>query len=422
MKWLKKGAVFTLILGLTALSYLIYKDSTLNSNIPSVDRVIEIKGSTITGYQNGRLSFRIPIGYIWASRSKYLFQAEKIDSGEIFDINGEPIVNQLFSGSIRVNTRSKSLTAYNGVRSTFLKREEGQEQVDSIQVSANELRYFDEVQKTYLYGNIAIIQKESTVRPAETVEIAHQSNQVYINNGYRLESDTFKVTGNQLIMNLDENFSELSGGVEAVRLPKKKADKDLDTRERNLQQEKTELWCDALSYNTKGENKVITIKGNAVIFQEDKEIRAEHGYYNKNDNYFEVEDRVNIIARNLLWLINGDPESYKNKEIREALHMRVEVNADKVMFDADKKILTMVGNVYIKQPDKDVSCDKFIYDDETGWLTLIGHVVILKKEGEKKVNKMETEFIKMNIKNEEMEAKDGVETQFKIQLKDRVSK
>ena len=49
-------------------------------------KVIEVLESSLVGYENGKESWVIDVKYMWAGKSKYLFRAEKVINGMLFDL------------------------------------------------------------------------------------------------------------------------------------------------------------------------------------------------------------------------------------------------------------------------------------------------------------------------------------------------
>lgn len=417
---LKRGLIFIGIITVVALSYGVYKDAALKKGNRNSQKSIEIKNSNITGYYDGQLAFRLKVKYMWAARSKYLFQARGIEKGVIYNGDGSPIIDEIGAGVIYVNTKSKTLTAYENVKTRLLKKESSSEATSPntfIQINAQELRYYNAMQKTYVYTDVSLIYGNSKIFPAQGVEIDHNSNQVYIKQGYRLLSNRTEVTGNEMSINLDAQWAMLSGGVEAIRHPKPYGEEGEDERETELESQRTELWCNTLSYNTTDKAAVITVDGSVVIFQADKEIRAAHGYYNKKENYFEMEGNVDILTESLVWILGSDQKDFKNEEVRDSVQMGTQIKADKIQFYAGEKRVVMIGNVRVIQKDKTLTCDYLNYEDDTGFLTLKGNVEIVRKG--KQDSKLKTNELRVNIKEEELEAEDGVETEFYIVKKNK---
>ena len=177
LKWLKKVTIKQIIwiFSLIVLIILIlpaYFEKEIEYEYNP--KAIEINGSTITGYKEGKLSWLIKADYIWTGRSKYLFRGTGSSYGQLFDSNGKVIVNKLQAGKVRVNTKSKTLTAVDNIIAHFKKRkdrvtlslkenseEKKSTKNETIIITSDELRYYSNTKKTFfsdLYKDVAFSQ------------------------------------------------------------------------------------------------------------------------------------------------------------------------------------------------------------------------------------------------------------------------
>lgn len=386
-------------------------------------KAIEIKNSTITGYKDGKLSWLIKASYVWTGRSKYLFRGTGIYYGQLYDSNGKVIVDNLKAGKVRVNTKSKTLTAFENIEAHFKKRVDRKQFTekdlnnishnsdgDTIIIKSDELRYFSNTKKTFLTKNVVIKQGSSIIYPQNGIEIDNDRNVGYVEGGFQLKTDNYHVSGNILEIYIDDEYSVIKGGVEARRLKEVTENVEIDDRERDLKESETWLYCDSMSYSSLDDNDVITVSGNIRIAQPDKTFSSEYGYYNKLQDYYELRDDVVITAQNLEWLLSKDKESFTNKDIVESLDSPVTVNAKHLTFNAKDKTLKIWGSLLIEQRDKTVTARSMIYDDLSSSLTFDEEVVIKKD----KTDSMLTDQLIIDLENEAFFANKQVRTVFKL--------
>lgn len=395
------------------------KDEDLSYN----PKAIEIKNSTITGYKDGKLSWLIKASYVWTGRSKYLFRGTGIYYGQLYDSNGKVIVDNLKAGKVRVNTKSKTLTAFENIEAHFKKRVDRKQFTekdlnnishnsdgDTIIIKSDELRYFSNTKKTFLTKNVVIKQGSSIIYPQNGIEIDNDRNVGYVEGGFQLKTDNYHVSGNILEIYIDDEYSVIKGGVEARRLKEVTENVEIDERERDLKESETWLYCDSMSYSSLDDNDVITVSGNIRIAQPDKTFSSEYGYYNKLQDYYELRDDVVITAQNLEWLLSKDKESFTNKDIVESLDSPVTVNAKHLTFNAKDKTLKIWGSLLIEQRDKTVTARSMIYDDLSSSLTF-DEAVVIKKD---KTDSMLTDQLIIDLENEAFFANKQVRTVFKL--------
>ena len=405
----------------------VYVDTQRKDTEKSV-KVVEIKSSKLYGYKDGVLSWSVVSDYIWAGRSKYLFRAERILSGEIFDHDGQVVIDQIKSDNLRVNSKSKTLSAFNNVHARFKKREKRKKDdfssvviatnqsstpedkdEDLIKIKADELRYFSNSKRTYLYENVEIIQGEATIYPTKGVEVDNDKNIAFVDDPFRLISDEFRVTGNSMIIYIDDDYSLIKGGVQGVRLPTKVLDSDVDSREKELRSEMGTLSSDTMRYESVNNNTVIEASGNVRVVHGDKIMTATTARYNKQNKHYELEGTVRLISPSLEWLIDREKKKiFENPDINDAIAMGIDVTAQKLIFDASTKILTLLGDVLLVQKDKQLTCHKMVYDDALGVLTFLGDVNVI-KDGQDEIS---CERLEVDIQNESFFAKKGVRSEF----------
>ncbi|MBG90660.1 MAG: hypothetical protein CL521_02460 [Actinobacteria bacterium] len=380
---------------------------------------IEIKGSRITGYQKGKLNWSVYADYVWTGRSKFIFRAEKVLDGQLYDSDGQLIVDHIKADRIRVNSKSKTLSAYDQIEATFQKREvkvnkglrASEKKKKKINITADELRYFSLSKRTYLYKNVKIKQKDAIVYPSKGVEVDNDNNIAYIDGGFLMKSDEFVVSGNQMTIYIDDDYSEMSGDITAIRIGKPTTNITLDQRERDMRGEDVVLTCDYLKYSDKDNQKVIEINGNIHIQQAEKQLRGEKGYYNQEKNIYRVDGNVQFLSDSLGFLLDKNRKAtFENPDMSKAIQQRVTVNANQFLFEPDQKKLELMGNVRVDQVDKKIKAKKIQFLDEKNKLILKGNVEIIKDDQDT----ISCEFLEIDINSESFYAGESVQTEFKV--------
>jgi lipopolysaccharide assembly outer membrane protein LptD (OstA) len=388
------------------------------------NKQIEIFGSTVTGYKDGKLSWKIFSDYIWTGRSKYLFRAEKVNHGILLDNNGEIVVDSLFADYLKVNTKSKTLTGYDNVSARFLKRQKSSpngliagDEEESVTIKSDELRYYSVSKKTYLYENVSITQGESIIHPRKGVEVDNDKNIAYIDGGFDMTSEEFEVFADKMKIFIDDDYSLIKDNIQATRLGKVTTNMALDERERELREKDVTLTCEDMFYSSADDNDEVRVTGNIRVVQDGKEIRSDVGFYNKANSHYELVGNVYIKIDDLLWILTSETkENFNNEDIQDSIKKTMEIYTDKLVFKSDTKELKFIGNVKIIQDDKEITCKQLTYNDSSQIIILEGFVRVIKDEEDR----IETEYLELNLETEEFYAKSGVLTEFKINKKESV--
>jgi lipopolysaccharide assembly outer membrane protein LptD (OstA) len=214
-----------------------------------------------------------------------------------------------------------------------------------------------------------------------------------------------------MVIYIDDDYSEILGQVQGFRDGKPTTNKELDERERAIRLKPTYLTCNYLKYINKDENTEMEFKGNIHIYQDDKSVWGNEGYYNSKEDLFYIKDMARFTANNLDWAIKKkQKDAFKNGDIKKAIKKPLTVYADKIMFDSKGKVLRVLGNVHIAQQDKDIYCSKLELLDKENLLKLFGPVQIVKENGDK----LKCSQLIVDLNKETFQAESGIESEFKI--------
>ena len=416
MTKLKAGALvcFVVFICVVVSSVFMTKEG---EELPYNTKQIEVKSSVITGYKDAIVSWRVKANYIWAGKSKYLFRGEGVVDGQLYDSNGVPVVRKIRAERVRVNTKSKTVSAIGNVSAIFEKRlkesEASQTKEGSpslIQIKAEELRYFSSTKKTYLSKKVEIKKGDAIIYPKQGIEIDNDQNVLLIRDGFVMMSDRFIVTGNTMAIYIDDDYSLMQGNIQAERKPEYPHSEGLDFRERDLKAQGAFLSCQSMRYSNENNNDIIWVSGNVTIKQKGRTIFAASGYYNKADRLFSMKDNVEIRMDELDWLINKKKKGFKNDDIQSTLGKPTTINASVVVFDASEKSVFLRGAVRITQSDKELTCQRVRYNDKAETLVFSKGVQVKKNNQDE----LHCHTLEVDLNKESFSAGKRVSTTFEI--------
>ena len=384
---------------------------------PFDDKTIELFDSTISGYKSGKLSWRIYSGSIWSKKSRYLFFADSIISGVIYNDNGEVVIDSISAKDLRINTRSNSISISNGVsarvfttnssQATGLHADESKK--NQIKIKSKELRFYNESKRTYLSEDVELVKDDTVIKPLGETEIDTNNNIVYINNGFSVKSNEFKVSGNAMTIYIDDEKSYLNGDLIFEKFASQNIQETIDEQERQLRQQSTFLYADSALYEDVEDKDILKVSGNVVIVQSDKKITAKKGIYDELNNTFTLEGSVVVNLTDLSWMLDKNrQESLENKDIKNSLNLETKITGNKLFFDGNKKQTRIFGKIHITQEDKKIWADKLILYDEKAIVECFGNVKVLKKNKDS----INSEYLKIDLNSESFIAKDGVSSEY----------
>jgi lipopolysaccharide assembly outer membrane protein LptD (OstA) len=272
------------------------------------------------------------------------------------------------------------------------------------------MRYFGDSKRTYFYNGVILTQGKAKIF-TDIIELDNDKNIAYIDDHFRIQGEDYTVSGNQMVIYIDDEYSELMGNISGFRPAKVIKNTSIDEREKLLKNKNTYLKCDYLKYITKNDTDFIELKGNIVISQDDKSIKGDLGFYDNKNNVFNLEGNIKFVAADLKWMLKKQKrDALKNGDIKKALNLATILTCNKLFFDTKKKIINIIGNIIIIQKDKEIYADQIDYNDEKNIMNLFGNIKVVKDKSDKLICR----HIEINLDKEEFFVEQGIESQFKI--------
>jgi len=380
------------------------------------NKLVEIRNSSITGYKDQKVSFKMKAHVIYTGKNLNLFEAEKVHSGEFFNEKGEVIISQIQANRINIDTVNQTFVAYQNILGKFLKKNmelgllHAAEKSKNIEISADELRYLGSNKKTFLEKNVVIKQGDAYIYPTRGVEIDHDQNVAYIHDGYKMQSREFTITGKKMVIYIDEDYSEMTEGVSGYRKGGISSS-NVNERQKEFKSKDAYLTCDKMLYRNINENEIITVEGKVLIRQDEKTMRAEQGLYDKKTGIFELKNNVFIDCKTLEWALKK--KRMTNKEFKKTIKQQTKISGDYLKMDENSNNAFMKGNIKITQKDQTASCKELNYEDSKGWLILKGEVVVIKENKDK----LKCSELILDTEKEEFLAKSNVKTELTLKKK-----
>lgn len=379
---------------------------------------VEVFDTVVRGYENARLRWQVKAKTVWTGYNPFLFRGEEIGPGVVFDDQGEAIINDIFSGQVQVNSKTKILYAYDTVSAYFIPRKlgllpsalEAGDTQKPVRVTAGGLKYIESAKRTYLTDTVEIIQGSARIVPHVAAELDNNTNIVLIEEGFQMFLEDMVVSGNHMEIVIDDAISHIQE-VTLVRQGRPTTNTEMDSRERTLREKTTILTADNMRVEQNDETYHITVSGNVLVRQEGKSFSGDSGIYDSANDSLSLSGNVRMVLSDLHWLIVPERrKAMKNADIQKTLGLSTVITSDHLNFDPESQILVLLGNVHVKQEDKDVRCTKIVYDDREQRVILSGDVTIV-KQGE---DSLTASTLVVDLNDESYRAAGKIQTEFKI--------
>ncbi|MBH37408.1 hypothetical protein CL658_00025 [bacterium] len=391
-----------------------------SQDISDSGKLVEITQSYITGYDKGKLNWKVSVDNAWAKKNRSMYYANRITSGVIYNAEGDIIIDSITASGIKINTKINSITIKEGAMARFMPQSKtketgliAQENVSKnpIIIKSDELRYYSDSEKVYLNKGVELIKDSHVIKPLNGAEIDNETKVVYVDNGFHIESDEFFVSGNKMVIYIDEEFSKLSGNLMFERYASENIDESLDEQEKTLRQESSLLYADEGVFYESDEGDMLYVTGNVRVKQPDKEILAYTGYYNQTTDIMSLNKDISISLDTLNWALDqSTKDNLSNDDIKNSLNQKTRITCHSFVFDGSTRKTTLKGNIKIVQSDKTIFCNKLIMSDETSIVECFGNVKVIKD----KKDSIKTEYLVIDLNKETFTAKRGVYSEYHL--------
>jgi lipopolysaccharide assembly outer membrane protein LptD (OstA) len=414
-KYIVQTIIVVLIIFLLIFLFKSQEEPIRRSTIKS--KKIEVNGSLISGYTNGKINWQIAADYVWAGRSKFLFRGENITTGKLYGTDEQLILDALKANYVKANSKSKTLSANGAISGYFIQTKDrdtgaaGSKKYSSVK--ANELRYYRMSKRMYLRQDVVINKNKAKITVNRQAEVDCEKNITTLADGFVMESEDIVVSADRMVMYINDDYAEISGHVSGQRKPEEnEAVADYDEREILLRAKPTYLYCDFLKHTTQNDNDLVEASGNIRVQQEEKIISANNGLYDKNQKLFHVWGDIEFTTDTLDWLVDKTRKNqFQNQQLADALKQTTKIVCDRIRFDAQKRELVLAGNVLLKQKDYKISCRRVEFDDRASLIKLMGAVKI---ENLKDGQTIKCNSIEIDIQNESFKADEQTHIDFEV--------
>ncbi len=372
---------------------------------------VEIKQSVISGYDGQLRRFWIKAQTVWTAKSPYIFYAEDISNGILFDELGKKVVDGISAKKVKVNSKTHTFSAENGVMATLYGVNDRQE---PIVISCDQLRYYELNGRAYMQGNIVLKQGEMEIRPQGKVEFDRFTNVVTIEEGLMCHFPPFTLSATMMTLFLNDNKAVVSGNIQGTRHPE--VAKDLDERQAQLLSVPTSFSCRQLVYEASGNRQVVDLYTDVVISQKKRYLYGQHGHYNQQNGDFTMMGKAVFKSDSLTFLVdNKRKKAISHPDVVKGIGQPTTVTCQSFQFNTRTKTLVLYGNIILTQPHLALKSNQITYSDVDGTLDLSGYVDI--RKGQKLTESVKTSQLTYNLYKENMKMKGNIDTIIELKKK-----
>ena len=358
-KW---GPIISLVLFL-GLVYMMYLDQDIR--FPKSKKQVkkfEVIGSQIVGYDQGLRVWSISADSVWSEQSDHIFYMKDINSGDLYNYDGEAVVSDLKSGYLRANSHTKFLFSTGNVEANFVKTD------TPIHVRAKQLTY-THYNRTLNFSREINLRQNPYLLSTDSAVYVSSSNILTLPNSVQVHSPQYELSANTATLNLDNNEAIFTGKLDLLR----KADPDtgdIDPREAKLRKQTLNIHSDTLVYKDKGTH---CFQGNVSAKQGKNMLNARRACFDSKTEGLDVQGPLVLHIHRLAEFLKEDI-SPDDPDVLSMSEDPVDISAQQLRWDPEAQTLYFDGNVRFQQETQWLRAQTASIDDENDLITLIGDV------------------------------------------------
>ncbi|MDR2431803.1 MAG: hypothetical protein LBD99_06085 [Candidatus Margulisbacteria bacterium] len=365
-------------------------------NTPAAEKKIEIADSTLRGYKDGRLLWSMRSGYIWSNLSIDHAVVENIYNGQFYD-QDRLLLDKLSARKVQVNAPQERFYADKGFRAVMYRNYAPDQPVD---VWGEQLNYSASDKKSRLQKQIQVVDRGTQIS-AERAEVDHSSNQITFGKDALLSRPDSSLTADSLLIDLNRDIFTAQKNVELIRQPEDSADE--------FKKQKTVIYTDRLQANVSKDTANLTMSGNILIKQSDKQAVGDQASFDEINQLFKLRGRASVVFDKTETLLDVTTrQKLKNKEI---LQEKLQLNSEAIAINTDTKDFEAEGSVQVTVKGKQASARKAVYKRAAEKIYISDNVLLRQADG----STVKAELVVVDIATEKFTAQGQAESTIYLQ-------
>ena len=368
------------------------------------DKLISMKNMRVVGWDGGKKSFELIAGKGWTNRDQSKSEIEDITDGTVYK-DKEIVMKELKAKTAKVESYKHETEIFGGTKEseaiTVLVDMKGAMSEESL--SKPKKRTFTRVRSSYLKYNsdtkkteaesIEAIDKKFTLISGRSI-LDHDKKSALFWIYPKLTSGTYLIYGQTIEVFFKEDKAKVTGEAKFLIFEKKK--------------KTTDISCNTIDFSIEDHNAQMHDK--VKVVQKGKTAFSDQLSYVDKTKTATLFGRVKAFFKKGGDLIKEERlVKLRSKEAKEAAKEATVLTCSSLDISTKTGDAAASGNVEVFQNKKQAKADHAIYDDNKEIITLTGNVFIKKTD-----EWIKTKKLIVSLKKETFEAFGSVETMFKM--------
>ncbi|MFA5839176.1 MAG: LptA/OstA family protein [Candidatus Margulisiibacteriota bacterium] len=400
------GTFFSLVI-LAGAYFLIAPGNNDYFSEVSTDKIAEFKNPHIIGKKDGKPSWELAAESGWLGKDKETTNLINLKDGKIFQ-NEKIVLNNLSAPRAKANLRSKIIEAFGLAENEDSKKPShlnvqidlenvaepnANQPEDWANLKADYLKYFSNEKRSEIRGRINLQKKDGTVM-ADSMnlnnenKIADISGHIsFIRSNGTVRADNMRFYGKEERLDAIGNVVvAVSGESQATKIKAASANFFEDT------------------------SKDMQLHGSIEALQSEKIVIGNEAIYSQNSKTLTIKGAVKAVFGKAGVIIKSNTaEKLHSNEAKEMLKEKTLLTSNELLLSTNIGDAKASGNVEVTQKGREAKADYAFYNDKTEILSLTGNVYM--KQGDKWVKAKQ---VNVSVKNETFEAVGSVEAEFRL--------
>lgn len=356
-----------------------------------MDKIAEFRQARVAGRKEGKKIWEFFVANGWTSPDRETNFLTNLQDGKIYS-DGHLILVNLKAPEGKALQSSQVLELSGRVKTRLDLGRISNNQSHWARITCDILKYYPRDKRSELTGKVELIQKDKALF-ADRININHQDKVADLLGNILLKRSDGTITSNSLRYASQEERLSVNEPLIV------KVTKGVHTQ---VKANSANFFSDT--------NKEMTFVGSVEAVQAKKIAIATNGVYSAARQELLLTGNVSAVFTKAKSMIDESlAEELHDPEAREMLKKKTILTANELLFSIRSSDARANGNVLVRQQGKEAKSDQADYNDQDDILTLTGNVSM--KEKEKWVSAKQ---VVVSVRQETFTAQGSVEAEFKL--------
>ncbi|MDD5593888.1 MAG: LptA/OstA family protein, partial [Candidatus Margulisbacteria bacterium] len=358
------AAIFSLlILGIAY--YLISPRDTAPVDQADLTKAAEFQNTRLEGRKEGKKIWEFTAKNGWTEKNQAMTFLFDVSRGRIFS-GGKLAVDDLSAPRVKVHRSAEVVEAFGPLKAELDlgKFSSAEKKGRWTKMIADYIKYVPAEKKSEIDGRVTLTMKDGVIK-AGHISVDHEKKIARIFEAVKVKRANGTIMTGALNYLAESEQADVPGPL------------TLALKEKAV---RTDLKCNRGTFFM-DINKDIALFGSVEVIQGKKVAIADEGIYSRRLGSLLLKGRTRtVLEKGGVLLKQGSAAKLRDPDVKEILRNKTVVTANEISFSTKTGDARAAGEVVVTQKGRDAKSDLAVYDDKKEILTLSGNVFMKQKD------------------------------------------